>query len=198
MIASFLTHYYEAERGPFRNICDLSDNELNGLITVEKDAPTAFNRFALGKEFFEIRRSADDLLIEKYKEKFGVTPEIRPFYAVLGEFNRMTTMYRNGRSLRIELSQLARTQVTFMYPDHFVLVWSQGLFPPLPALFPPPARYANEPIHGLLFSYDELAEVMRMYALEHRITAARQMNLWVSSYVEAHIWDPNIHKKIST
>jgi hypothetical protein len=198
MIASFLTHYYEADRGPFRNICDLSDNELNGLITVEKDAPTAFNRFALGKEFFEIRRSADDLLIEKYKEKFGVTPEIRPFYAVLGEFNRMTTMYRNGRSLHIELSHLGRTQVTFMYPDHFVLVWSQGLFPPLPALFPPPARYAYEPIHGLLFSYDELAEVMRMYALEHRITAARQMNLWVSSYVEAHIWDPNIHEKIST
>jgi succinate dehydrogenase flavin-adding protein (antitoxin of CptAB toxin-antitoxin module) len=59
MIASFLTHYYEAETGPFRNICDLSDNELNGLITVEKDAPTAFNRFALGKEFAGCRRPPD-------------------------------------------------------------------------------------------------------------------------------------------
>jgi hypothetical protein len=46
MIPSFLTHYYEAERGPFKNICDLSDDELDGLISVEQDADTAFNRFA--------------------------------------------------------------------------------------------------------------------------------------------------------
>jgi hypothetical protein len=25
MIPSFLTHYNEAERGPFRNVCDLDD-----------------------------------------------------------------------------------------------------------------------------------------------------------------------------
>ncbi|HEX4200828.1 MAG TPA: hypothetical protein VHY59_04870, partial [Chthoniobacterales bacterium] len=59
-IPSFLTHYYEAERGPFKNVCDLSDAELDHLIAAEKDAETAFNRFALGKDFFKIRRAADD------------------------------------------------------------------------------------------------------------------------------------------
>jgi hypothetical protein len=83
-IPSFLTHYYEAERGPFKNVCDLSDGDLDHLIAAEKDAGMAFNRFALGKDFFKIRRAADDLLIEKYREKFGVKPAGRPFYAVLG------------------------------------------------------------------------------------------------------------------
>jgi len=134
-IPSFLTHYYEAERGPFKNVCDLSEEELDQLIKAEKDVNTAFNRFALGKDFFKIRRAADDLLIEKYREKFGVMPGCRPSYAVLGKFDRTLSMYRDGRSIRIDISQFSREQVTFMYPDHFVLVWSRGLFPPPPALF---------------------------------------------------------------
>ena len=36
MTPSFLTHYYEAERGPFKNICDLSGDELDGLILWRK------------------------------------------------------------------------------------------------------------------------------------------------------------------
>jgi hypothetical protein len=188
MLPSFLTHYYEAERGPFKNVCDLSDAELDRLIAAEKDADTAFNRFALGKDFFKIRRAADDLLIEKYAEKFGCKPLNRPFYAVLGEFDRTLSMYRDGRSVRIEVSQFSREQVTFMYPDHFVLVWSRKLFPPLPALFGP-CRYSYEPFHDRLFSYDELADAFIRYSLDARIASAKRQNLWVSSYIEAHIWD---------
>jgi hypothetical protein len=196
MIPSFVTHYYEAERGPFKNVCDLTDGELEGLVLAEKDAGTAFNRFALGTDFFKIRRAADDLLIGKYTEKFGFAPSGRPFYAVLGEFDRTSSMYRNGRSVRIGLSRLSREQVTFMYPDHFALVWSKGLFPPPPVLFPPPCHYSYEPFHDLLFTYDELLEAVRLYVLDSRIARAKRLNLWVSSYIEAHIWDPDIRKKI--
>jgi hypothetical protein len=195
MIPSFLTHYYEAERGPFKNICDLSEAELDRLIAVEKEANTAFNRFALGKDFFKIRRAADDLLIKKYREKFGIMPAGRPFYAVLGGFDRTLSMYRDGRSIRLEISQFARENVTFMYPDHFVLVWSKGLYPAPPALFGS-SVYIYEPVHDCLFTYDELPEAFRTYSLERRIAQAKQKDLWVSSYIEAHIWDPDIRKEI--
>lgn len=195
MIASFLTHYYEAERGPFRNICDLPSEELDRLIAAEESARTAFNRFALGKEFFEIRKAADDLLIEKYKEKFGKAPAIRPFYAVLGEFERTASMYRDGRSVRIDVSWFSRDQLTFMYPDHFHLVWSKGDFPPPPSLFPPPHSYIYEPVHERLFTYDELPEAIRAYSLDTRINRAKKLKMWVSSYIEAHIWDPDIPKR---
>jgi hypothetical protein len=62
-LCSFLTHYFEADKGPFRNICDLSDEQIEFIIEAEKGAETAFNRFALGSDFFKLRRAADDLLI---------------------------------------------------------------------------------------------------------------------------------------
>lgn len=82
-LCRFLTHYFEADKGPFRNICDLSDEQIELIIEAEKGAETAFNRFALGSNFFKLRRAADDLLVEKYAEKFGVKPRIRrssPFW----------------------------------------------------------------------------------------------------------------------
>lgn len=197
MIPSFLTHYYEAERGPFKNVCDLSEEELDRLIAAEKDANTGFNRFALGKDFFKIRRAADDLLIGKYTEKFGFKPSRRPFYAVLGEFDRTLSMYRDGRSIRLDFSQFSREQVTFMYPDHFVLIWSKGLYLPPPGLFGS-STYSYEPVHDRLFTYDELSEAFQTYSLEGRIAQAKQRNLWVSSYVEAHIWDTQIGEKLVT
>jgi hypothetical protein len=193
-IPSFLTHYYEAERGPFKNVCDLSDGELDQLIASEKHAKTAFNRFALGKEFFKIRRAADDLLIEKYREKFGVKPAGRPFYAVLGEFDRTLSMYRDGRSVRLDMSRFSRKQVTFMYPDHFVLVWSKGLYPPPSALFGS-STYSYDVVHDCLFTYDELSEAFLTYSLEDRIARARAHDLWVSSYIEAQVWDSDIESR---
>jgi hypothetical protein len=195
MIPSFLTHYYESERGPFKNICDLSEKELDHLIAVEKEAKTAFNRFALGKDFFKIRRAADDLLIEKYVDKFGFRPNCRPFYAVLGEFDRTLSMYRNGRSIRIHLSQFSSEEVTFMYPDLFVLVWSQRLYPPLSAMFGSHS-YSHEPFHDCLFTYDELPEAFITYSLDRKIADAKQRGLWVSAYIEAHIWVADAGNKL--
>jgi hypothetical protein len=195
MIPSFLTHYYEADRGPFKNVCDLSDVELENLISSQKDANTAFNRFALGRDFFRIRKAADDLLIGKYSEKFGFAPKSRPFYAVLGEFDRTLSMYRDGRGLRIDLLGLSRQHVTFMYPDHFALVRSSGLFPRHPTPFFPQDFDSYEPYHDLLFTYDELPEAVSAYCIDARIARAKHLNMWVSSYIEAHIWDPDIKSK---
>ena len=85
---NFVTHYYESDKGPFRNICDLSDAEIASIIASERPAKTAFNRFALGVDFFKIRRAADDLLVEKYSEKFGTSPQTRPYFGVLGDSDR--------------------------------------------------------------------------------------------------------------
>src|ERR1700733_11494128 len=164
-LSSFLTHYFEAEKGPFLNICDLCDEQIESIIAAEKNAETPFNRFALGPDFFKLRRCADDLLIEQYAAKFGKIPKIRPYFAVLGSFDRTMGMYRHGRSIQISVSLLAPEDLTFIYPDHFHLVWSKGLFPP-----ETPYRY--QPFHDLLFTYAELAEAMKIYNLYARIEEA--------------------------
>jgi hypothetical protein len=49
-LCRFLTHYFETDKGPFRNICDLSDEQIEFIIETEKGAETAFNRFARLRE----------------------------------------------------------------------------------------------------------------------------------------------------
>jgi hypothetical protein len=188
VLPAFLTHYFEADKGPFRNICDLEDDELALVIAAEREASTAFNRFALGPDFFKIRRAADDLLIEEYREKFGVAPSTRPFFAVLGTFDRTLTMFRDGRSLQIELDLLAPEHVTFMYPDHFNLVWSKGIFTP-------DFSYTYRSYHELLFTYAELPAAFAVHRFDELIAQARRQGMWVCSYLEAHIWDSEIRRR---
>jgi hypothetical protein len=80
MLPALVTHYFERDYGPFLNICDLPREEVSTLVSSERDAPTAFNRFALGAEFLEFRRAADDLLIDCCRNKFHKAPARRPFY----------------------------------------------------------------------------------------------------------------------
>jgi hypothetical protein len=56
MLPSFLTHYYEAERGPFKNICDLSEEEVDRLILAEKDADACSERFKAVSLLYDLVR----------------------------------------------------------------------------------------------------------------------------------------------
>jgi hypothetical protein len=33
-LPNFVTHYFESDKGPFRNICDLSDAEIASIIAL--------------------------------------------------------------------------------------------------------------------------------------------------------------------
>ena len=87
-LPNFITHYYERIRGPFLNICDLDDASVSTLIESERHLDIPFNRFAIGSQFMEWRRAADDLLVKSYTEKFGTPPVGRPFFGTLGRFDR--------------------------------------------------------------------------------------------------------------
>jgi hypothetical protein len=58
MLPSFLTHYYEAERGPFKNICDLSEEEVDRLISAEKNPDTGFNPIRSRKRLLQNQKSS--------------------------------------------------------------------------------------------------------------------------------------------
>jgi hypothetical protein len=45
-LPDFVTHYFESDKGPFRNICDLSDAEIASIIASEKHARVAFAGYA--------------------------------------------------------------------------------------------------------------------------------------------------------
>ncbi len=194
MIARHVTHYYEAEHGPFLNICDLAEEQAARLLLAEKDAPTAFNRFAIGDAFLRWRREADDLLMRAYAEKFGHPPEGRPYYALLGDFDRTLSMFRDGRKLELDVDDFADCELTFMYPDHAHLLSFYGSEAPR-LFYDLPADDRYQGFRGRLFTLSELSESYRTSGIEAMIETHQGLDRWAGSYVEAHLWRRDLREQ---
>lgn len=183
----YITHYYEADRGPFLNICDQEEPEIARIYEQERKATTAFNRFALGDDFMTWRRAADDMLLRAYTERFGVPPQHRPYYAVLGNFDRTLTMFRAGRKIELDLESFREHELTFMYPDHSHLTQHYEL--DVPHLFyQRPEGRMDGAFWGRLFTFHELREEYETSGIAGLIEQHLERNGWAGSYVEAHIW----------
>jgi hypothetical protein len=196
MLPSFVTHYFERDRGPFLNVCDISDAQLDSVIETERNASTAFNRFALGAEFFEFRRAADDLLIESYRKKFNKEPEGRPFYGVLGEFDKTLGMYRDGQKIRLSVSDFESDQITFMYPDHAHLISYSGSAAPQ-LFYQLPPDWKRQAFWGQLFTYQEICDEYFSSGIGDMIESWISRDGWAGCYVEAHIWNRSLRKSHS-
>lgn len=186
-LPTFVTHYYEADRGPFLNICDLTEEEARQLVLAEKDAETAFNRFAIGPDFLEWRRAADDLLIRAYAEKFGFAPEGRPYFALLGSFDKTLTMFREGRKITLEVADFEPHELTFMYPDHAHLVSFHGSDAPS-IFYQLPPGWESQRFWGQLFTFGELLRDFQEMGIDGMIERHQERDGWAGCYVEAHLW----------
>lgn len=187
-----VSHYFEKEYGPLRSVCDLSEADTEKLILRERDAETGFNRFSHGRDFFDFRKLADDLLIELYAKKFGRLPERRPFYATLGDCDVVGGLYRDPYKMRIPLADLSEHEVTFMCPDHFHLISLTRTKVKRHFGFQIPDDYREEsqPYFGKLMSFDELKDGLQSLKIAAFIEERKRRNDWYR-YVEAQIWaDP--------
>lgn len=189
---NYITHYFERELGPFLSICDLDEAETLSIIEREKDAKTGFNRYSYGKDFFDYRKVADDLLIECYERKFGKKPERRPYFAALGDADVVGGLYRDPYKIRIPLDYFSDSAVTFMCPDHFPLVRMSGRDVVRYFGHPLPEDYTEEryPYYGKLLTMDELRAQNEELKIDKYLEKKRRSNCWYR-YVEAHVWaDP--------
>lgn len=188
-LAAHVSHYFEKEYGPLRSICDLSAADTEKLIQREREAETGFNRFACGKDFFDFRKLADDLLVSIYAKKFGRFPERRPFFATLGDADVVGGLYRDPYKIRIPLNALDEGEVTFMCPDHFHLVSLGRVNVKRHFGFQIPDDYCkkSQPYFGKLLEFDELKEQFHSLKIGAFIEERKSANNWYR-YVEAQIW----------
>lgn len=192
-----ITHYFEHEHGPFLSICDLDEEATNSIIESEKDAETGFNRYSHGKDFFDYRKVADDLLVECYEKKFGKKPERRPYFAALGDVDVVGGLYRNPYKIRIPLDYFSDFEVTFMCPDHFPLVRMSDRKVARYFGHPIPKDYTEKkyPYFGKLLTIDELREQNKELEIDKYLENKKKINCWYR-YVEAHVWaDPQEMRK---
>jgi hypothetical protein len=169
-IPDFLSHYYEAAHGPFRNLSDLPPAEAEAIMDRIRRAGGVFaSRRAA--DYLAIRRDLEDQVRRRFVAKGGRPRRLRPHYMILGACPWLLNWYQAGRELRIPLAAFDPAVVSFTYGDTF-----------------PAMRYPDgKPYRGQVYTLAELPGLVAAYGLPQAWNADGQGG--PERYIEAQVWD---------
>jgi hypothetical protein len=169
-LPDFLSHYYEASDGPFRNLSDLPEAEAEAVL---RQIRLAGDRFASQRrdDYLSVRRELEERVRELFIAKGGRPGRERPHYLIVGACSWLRDWYVNGCELRIPLSAFHMENVSFTYGDTF------------PAL-----RYQDgKPYRGQVYTLSELPGLIATYGLPQVWNAEGKYG--PDRYIEAQVWD---------
>ncbi len=166
----FLSHYYEAARGPFQNLSDLSLEKAEEVMHgIRQDGVVFASKRAVG--YMLVRRELEDRVRQLFLERGGAPRRLRPHYMILGDCPWLETWYIEPRVVRIPLVQFDERIVSFTYGDTF-----------------PAMRYGDgKPYRGRVYLMTELAELVARYGLPQEWNADGKKG--PDRYIEAQVWD---------
>lgn len=169
MIPAFVTHYYEAPRGPLLNLSDLPFQEAAEILTrIRQEGKTFASKRAT--DYLRIRRELEERVRQLFIAKGGQARRERPRYFILGECSWLRSWYEKRARIAIPLSAFETDIISFTYRDTF-----------------PAMRYADgKPYRGQVFTLAELPTVVRTYGLPQLWNAEGWFG--PDRYIEAQIW----------
>jgi len=170
MMPDFLSHYYEASRGPFRNLSDLSLEQAQEILRRirEKEGTFAGERT---EGYLAIRRDLEKQVRQRFIAKGGAPHRVRPHYMILGSCPWVKSWYQEGCELRIPLSNFDPSILSFTYGDTF-----------------PTMRYEDgKPYRKQVYTLAELPVLIAAYGLPQAWNSEGKMG--PDRYIEAQIWD---------
>ncbi len=170
MLPDFLSHYYEAANGPFRNLSDLPPDEAERL---QASLRTAGNVFASKRadDYLTIRRDLETRVREAFIRRGGCPRRARPHYMILGACPWLLSWYREGQELRVPLSAFDPAIVSFTYGDTF-----------------PAMRYQDgKATRGQIYTLADLPTLVEQFGLPQEENADGKLG--PDRYIEAQVWD---------
>jgi len=169
MIPDFLSHYYEASQGPFRNLSDLPPDEAEVILEKIRQKGDVFAS-KRAEDYLDIRRGLEGKVRELFIKKGGKPQRQKPHYMILGACSWLKEWYIEGRELQIPLTYFQPQIVSFTYGDTF-----------------PAMRYQDgKPYREQVYTLDELPELVSLYGLPQDWN--RYGNRGPDRYIEAQVW----------
>lgn len=168
-IPGFLTHYYEAARGPFRSLSTLSPADAERLQAAIRASGQGFASQRT-PDYLSIRRDLEQNIRALFVARGGQPMRDTPHYMILGACEWVKTWYADGRVVRVPLDRFDPTTVSLTYGDSF-----------------PAMRYDDaKPWRGCVYTLAELPEIVGLYGLPQ---------VWnpdgaggPDRYIEAQVW----------
>ncbi|NJK46984.1 hypothetical protein HC931_01080 [Candidatus Gracilibacteria bacterium] len=180
---NYITHYYDEGSDILKNICSYSDEVAKKFLSNLKESG---KRTWLHPGYLEERRKVEAWLYNEFVKK-GKKPYLKnPLYFVLGEnddFFQKNGFFSNVNpvKLRLPLSLFTSDAISFTYPDS------------MPSLAiatetTERAKRYRKPIHGQVFTLEEIAEVVRKYGMPGDKWKTEEY--WrYDRFVEVQVWD---------
>ena len=169
MIPDYLSHYYEASKGPFVNLSDLAPDEAEKVLQRIKEQGDTFASHR-SADYLALRRDLENQVRRKFMAKGGVPQCLRPHYMIVGSCSWAKSWYRDGRELAIPLSKFDPAIISFTYGDTF-----------------PAMRYEDgKPYRKQVYTLAELPVLIDIYRLPQEWNP--EGKLGPDRYIEAQIW----------
>lgn len=168
-VPSTLSHYYESAIGPFRSLTRLSPTEAAGILRSLKERGDVFAS-QRQSDYLAIRRELEATVRQKFIAKGGNPSLQQPHYMIVGTCDWLKRWYREGREIRIPLTEFRADMVSFTYGDTF-----------------PAMRYRDgKPYRGQVYCLDELPGLVQKYGLPQEWNRDGQHG--PERYIEAQVW----------
>ena len=180
----YLTYYYERGQEPFRSLSALSDSEAIRIMErlyVRHPGNILFERFRDPAQYLNTRRQTEQWVRAAFIAKGGRPQQAFPISMVLGSSRWIEEHAPDPAShaeLRIPLSSLAESDVSFTYPDSMVSLWLHR---------DKPIDYYLPEYHGKVFTIPEILAIVEANGLPEEWTTALPSH--VGRYIEAQVWN---------
>jgi hypothetical protein len=172
--AEVITHNYDPDRGPCRNICDLSDAEATKIL----DEIRVSGLRSIKPDYLQRRRLTEEWLGRERHRKLGPTRLERPVYFFLGDFADGKDPSR-PMSLVLPLREFPPKALTFTYPDSMAS---------LPIATRDDLRSYRKSYHGQVFTLDEITSVIDECGMPgDRWRSDPTMKY--DKFIEVQVWD---------
>lgn len=173
-IPKVITHNYDPDRGPFRNLCELPPPEAEAVL----DDIRAMGKRRIRTNYLTKRLTVEDWLIREGQNKLGSIRLARPIYFFLGDFADGLDPSR-PRSVVMPLAAFSPNMLTFTYPDSM-------------ASFPLGTRedhaHDRQAYHGRVFGLEEIEDVVAEFGMPgHRWKVDPSMRH--DRFIEVQVWD---------
>ena len=175
--AAFVTHYYRADRPPFRNLSEVdNDDEVTVLAGLAEGSRRRF-----GPRYLSLRRATEDKARKLFVAGGGRPERRHPHYFVLGESLWFAGLYDHPREIRIPLDQLPDASTSFTWVDSITaLGLGRELGVPQP----------DEPWKQQVYGIDKLDVAGAEATASSADPADYEGHQWrlVDQYVEVQLW----------
>lgn len=170
-LPTVITHNFHPDRGAFRNICHLPNDEAERIIASIRLGGDAYLR----KSYLQRRLRTEDWLIAERTRKIGKTPLARPIYFFLGN---MADGWDKSRpaSIVLPLAMFDVGVLTFTFPDSMASCQQTN-----------PEGHSGQPWQGQVFTLAEIAAIVARHGFPD--PALPRDRRGPNTFIEVQVWD---------